>query len=150
MKAIDNLRTHMKLMRDQGLTMVAMSTVNTHLDEIERELKEEYVALPKDTDGNVWRVGDLVVGEVNPNNPKRVERMLWYGSDSGWQLETDSILYPCPERPRHYHAPAVEDVLREFAKSIAEVLGGDEFLLRDDDEMYTEFAAKLRLVNDEE
>lgn len=82
-------------------------------DEIEREVESNYIELPKDANGEVWRVGDLVVGETNPNNPKRVERMLWYGPDSGWQLETDTIIYPCPERARNYHAPTVEDVLEE-------------------------------------
>ena len=115
------------------------------LDAIEREVEEGYIALPKDANGDVWHVGDLIVGEINPNNPKIVERMLWYGPDSGWQLETDSFINTYPERLRHYHAPTVEDVLREFAKSIAETLGGDEFLLRDDDEMYAEFAERLQL-----
>lgn len=77
--------------------------------------KAGWVKLPVDADGEVWHVGDFAVGEVNPKNPKAIERMIWYGPDSGWQLETNSIIYPCPDRPRHRHKPTVEDMLREFA-----------------------------------
>lgn len=110
----------------------------------------DYTPLPVDADGEVWHVGDLAVGEVNPRNPKEVERMLWYGPDSGWQLETDTIIFPCPERVRHHHAPTVEDVLREFASDIADVLGGDDFRLDDSDELFAEFAKRLRLAGGEE
>ena len=46
--------------------------------------------------------------------------------------------------------PTVEDVLREFAANIADVLGGDDFKLDDNDELYAEFAARLRLAGDAE
>lgn len=84
-------------------------------DHIDAELAERYVKLPVDADGEVWHVGDFAVGEVNPKNPKAIERMIWYGPDSGWQLETNTIIYPCPDRPRHHHALTVEDVFTEFA-----------------------------------
>lgn len=90
------------------------------IENIQHEVSADYVELPKDADGEVWHVGDFVVGEVNPRNPKAIERMLWYGPDSGWQLETDTIIYPCPDRPRHHHTPTVEDVLREFAEKITD------------------------------
>lgn len=45
--------------------------------------------------------------------------------------------------------PTVEDVLREFASDIADVLGGDDFRLDDSDELFAEYAAKLRLAGDE-
>lgn len=103
----------------------------------------DYIALPLDADGEAWHVGDLAVGEVNPRNPKKVERMLWYGPDSGWQLETDTIIFPCPERVRHHHAPTVEDVLREFGDWYAHTKGGC-----DEDGIVAEYAAKLRLANE--
>jgi len=128
------------------------------LDAIEREVEERYIELPKDADGDVWRVGDLVVGEVNPSNPKRIERMLWYGTDSGWQLETDSIIYPYPERPRHYHALTVEDVLEEFASERIKLFlrmpmsvsdEGIEEYCKDNDEacekLIAEYAERLQL-----
>lgn len=104
-----------------------------------------WVKLPVDADGEVWHVGDFAVGEVNPRNPKAIERMIWYGPDSGWQLETNTIIYPCPDRPRHHHAPTVEDVLEEFA-SAYDRIGGED----DEHQKYlnliAEFAAKLRLA----
>ena len=45
--------------------------------------------------------------------------------------------------------PTVEDVLREFASDIADVLGGDDFRLDDSDELFAEYAAKLALRGDE-
>lgn len=109
------------------------------------------VRLPKDADGEVWHVGDFVAGEVNPRNPKAIERMLWYGPDSGWQLETDTIIYPCPDRPRHHHTPTVEDVLRQFAHvgiRIAAKHGieAGEIDFYADEEAIVEFATKLRLA----
>ena len=116
------------------------------IDAIEREVEERYIELPKDESGDVWHVGDLVVGEVNPNNQKRVERMLWYGPDSGWQLETDSIIYPCPERLRHYHAPTVEDVLNELCtKAFHSREIGANVSYKD---VIAEYAAKLQLKED--
>jgi hypothetical protein len=82
----------------------------------ERMAEHGCVRLPKDADGEVWNVGDFAVGEVNPNNPQEVERMIWYGLDSGWQLETDHSIFPCPEKAHHHKPPTVEDVLREFAQ----------------------------------
>lgn len=116
-----------------------------------------WVRLPKDADGETWRIGDFVVGEVNPRNPKAIERMIWYGPDSGWQLETDTIIYPCPDRPRHYHAPTVEDVLQEFADEMNQNLGmytseaieADEWRTADK-QTIAKYAAKLRLAGDAE
>ena len=51
---------------------------------------------------------------------------------------------------RHYTPPTVEDVLREFASDIADVLGGDDFRLDGSDELFAEYAAKLRLAGDGE
>ena len=112
----------------------------------EQEDRDGWVRLPKDADGEVWHVGDSVVGEVNPKNPKAIERMIWYGPDSGWQLETNTIIYPCPDRPRHHHEPTVEDVLREFGRGWHEQMNGPEtFDVADYVERY---AAKLRLAGD--
>ena len=117
MKAIDELRNEICILRNHyNIDTCELVRI---ADAIERELEEEYVALPKDVNGDVWRVDDLIVGELNPNNPKRVERMLWYGPDAEWQLETDSIIYTCPERSRHYHALTVEDVLEKALNEAA-------------------------------
>lgn len=46
---------------------------------------------------------------------------------------------------RRYQPPITEKVLHEFAKDIAELLGGDVFLLDDNDELYEEYAKRLQL-----
>ena len=120
------------------------ASLKAELDRVlgEQEDRDGWVELPKDADGEVWHVGDFVVGEINPRNPKAIERMVWYGPDSGWQLETNTIIYPCPDRPRHHHAPTVEDVLREFGRGWHEQMNGPEtFDVADYVERY---AAKLR------
>lgn len=115
------------------------------IEKIEKEVSERFMELPVDADGEVWHVGDFVVGEVNPRNPKAIERMLWYGPDSGWQLETDTIIYPCPDRPRHHHTPTVEDVLTEFG-----IDWEHESDCEDRAALLKEYAAKLRLAGDAE
>lgn len=77
----------------------------------ERMAEHGWVRLPVDADDKVWNIGDFAVGEVNPNNPQVVERMLWYGLDSGWQIETNHIIFTCPEKAHHHKPPTVEDVL---------------------------------------
>jgi hypothetical protein len=111
----------------------------------EQEDRDGWVELPKDADGEVWHVGDFVVGEINPRNPKAIERMIWYGPDSGWQLETNTIIYPCPDRPRHHHAPTVEDVLTEFG-----IDWDHESDCEDRAALLNEYAAKLRLAEGED
>lgn len=100
-----------------------------------------YVKLPVDAEGEVWHVGDFAVGEVNPRNPKAIERMIWYGPDSGWQLETNTIIYLCPDRPRHHHAPTVEDVLTDLLEEHSDPTC-DATL----SELAEKYAAKLRLA----
>lgn len=74
-----------------------------------------YTAMPVDADGEVWHAGDLAVGELNPNNPQRVKRILWWGPDLGWwQLETDDLIFSYPERLRHYYKPTIKDMLKEY------------------------------------
>ena len=69
----------------------------------------------------------------------------------GWDVPT----WHTPDEYRHYHAPTVEDVLREFAQEMNENLGmysgeaidADEW--RDADaKTIDEYAAKLRLADD--
>ena len=115
MNSIDKLREYVLTAPSIRSTTVAILV--SYINGIEREVAD-MVPLPVDAEGEVWHVGDFAVGEVNPKNPKAIERMIWYGPDSGWQLETDTIIYPCPDRPRHHHAPTVEDVLREMADRI--------------------------------
>ena len=110
-----------------------------------------WIRLPKDADGEYIHIGERV--QLIGNDPSTVSHMSL--ADYGWRVHVkyDGVIGTgsCePKRIRHYHAPTVEDVLREFAGDIAEVLGGDDFKLDNHDELYNEYAAKLRLAGEDE
>ena len=93
----------------------------------------------------------LFGGESKPLVVDRME--LSHGRDGDlWcvALDTDKECWNQPSLMRHYTPPTVEDVLREFASDIADVLGGDDFRLDGSDELFAEYAVKLRLAGDEE
>ena len=126
-------------------------------DRIDAELAERYVALPVDADGVPLKVGDVVTMQLlfgGESKPLVVDRMeLSHGRDGDlWcvALDTDKECWNQPSLMRHYTPPTVEDVLREFASDIADVLGGDDFRLEDNDELFAEYAAKLRLAGEGE
>lgn len=112
----------------------------------------DYVALPLDADGVPIRVGDVM--EVKFDTKRRPFTVSFVGERAVafWvvgqpdlkSFNLDTVLVT------HHHEPTVEDVLREFAANIADVLGGDDFKLDDNDELYAEYAAKLRLAGDGE
>ena len=107
------------------------------------------ISLPFDKDGKVWRIGDELlddgmVCEVVGIGPNR----LYYYVDA-----TDTVEWTQADSRRHYHAPTVEDVLREFAQEMNENLGMysgeaiDANEWRDADaKTIAEYAAKLRLA----
>ena len=117
-----------------------------------------WVKLPKDADGEYIRVGERV--QLIGNDPGTVTHMSL--ADDGWRVyvKYDGGIGTGsgePKRIRHYHAPTVEDVLREFAQEMSENLGmytgeaidADEW--RDADaKTIAEYAAKLRLAGDDE
>ena len=124
-----------------------------------RETLEEHgwVKLPVDADGVPIHVGDVVTMQLlfgGESKPLVVDRMeLSHGRDGDlWcvALDTDKECWNQPSLMRHYTPPTVEDVLREFASDIADVLGGDDFRLDGSDELFAEYAAKLRLAGDGE
>lgn len=103
-----------------------------------------WMRLPKDADGVPIHVGDTVtcarsVWEVTG---LRLTSLGWgvcctiFNDHDG----SGTNVYP-PRDLRHYHAPTIEDVLRDFAYCCEE--GATE---QDIDEIITEYAAKLRLA----
>lgn len=105
---------------------------------------DEYVKLPLDADGVPIRPGDELV------NYETNERLFVYDvelyEDERWLVidgETMDSIHP--DRVRHYHAPTVEDVLREFGDWYVHTKGGC-----DEDGILAEYAAKLRLAGDGE
>ena len=110
-----------------------------------------WVELPKDADGKPIHVGDV---------------MEW--CDSGDTLEVigigdNTLFYVDPEgdrtyaewtaarNKRHYHAPTVEDVLREFTDAILEWSGksGTVAEVGTWSDVAAEYAAKLRLAKED-
>ena len=105
----------------------------------------DYVALPVDADGVPIRVGD----EMEPISVKYdrfgVVTLCLDTRDGRWSLLTDldgewSHDELC--QLRHYHAPKVDDVLREFADKVRRCC--------DTADTIAEYAAKLRLAEGED
>ena len=98
-----------------GWNRAVLATV----EKIEQEVAERYMELPLDADGVPIRVGDVMEFSAFEIE-KPVTRMVdgigqgvffaWCGERGYQQHEA--------KRYRHYHAPTVEDVLREFAEKI--------------------------------
>ena len=116
-------------------------------DAIECEVRERYVALPLDADGVPIHVGDMmergesrghVIALMISEYPKK------WGGELHWgvQLEGEQAPTALDLTFRHYHAPTVEDVLREFAKR------WDDPANYAKGELVEAFAAKLRLSED--
>lgn len=142
MKSIDRLRRHVY----DTLTRSAAYPINDMIDEIEREA-EDMVPLPLDADGVPIHVGERV--QFFGNDPSTVSHMSLAGD--GWRVyvKYDNDLGTGsgePSRIRHYHAPTVEDVLREFANRVCN--SGHQWGL-DAADTIAEYAAKLTLRGDE-
>lgn len=113
-------------------------------DRIDAELAERYMELPLDADGVPIRAGDVMEFSAFEIE-KPVTRMVdgigqgvffaWCGECGYQQHEA--------KRYRHYHAPTVEDVLREFALAVCK---DDALTIRKD--VVDEYAAKLQLRED--
>lgn len=115
-------------------------------DEQQRFIDDHYQLLPVDADGVPIRPGDELVIFETGEHIRAYDVELY--DDGRWRVgdyETMDSIHP--DRLRH-RAQTVEDVLREFAANIADVLGGDDFRLDDSDELYAEYAAKLRLAEE--
>jgi hypothetical protein len=103
-----------------------------------------WVKLPVDADGVTWNIGDRTEsGQV-------VYKL--YLDKHGWSFyglvnDIDPAIH------RHYHAPTVEDVLREFARVGIRIGSKDgieagKFTFYPDEDMVAEYASKLRLRED--
>lgn len=105
------------------------------IDVAESEVAERYVELPPDVDDETIHVGDKLVW---PDDTATVSELVYNGTS--WfakNLLGDPIhIY----NARHYHAPTVEDVLREMLVSI-DCTGG----ALDANALIAEYAAKLQL-----
>lgn len=106
-----------------------------HADELE---EHGWVALPRDADGVPIRVGDEMAWETGERI--RVASMEYNGH--GWLMRDymgdPHHLY----NARHYHAPTVEDVLREFALACEDEGNAGPAVMR----LAAEYAKRLRLA----
>lgn len=112
-----------------------------------------WVKLPVDADGEVVRIGDVMVMASHPfgceDKPLVVDRMELSRGMHGevWclALDTDRSCWTQAAVLRHYQPPTVEDVLREFADRVCN--SGHQWGL-DAADTIAEYAKKLRLAGD--
>ena len=104
-----------------------------------------YVELPKDADGEYIHIGDVMEwidleGKVSVTCTAEA-----VGVDAfiAWDKANGRYAQKCATAYRHYHAPTVEDVLREFFSRYVTTKPKDE-----DDAIIAEYAAKLRLAKE--
>ena len=105
------------------------------LDDIEREVKECYVELPKDADGKPIRVGDVLDA-----NRGTVTCIRYAGH--GWEIVTDHTYSYNPADLRHCHEPTVEDTL---TKMVEQAVGHSAAHTTVALNAIAEYAAKLQL-----
>ena len=103
---------------DHGLCRIGSAAMWDEVRDMkDRELSEEHglVRLPVDADGVPIRVGDKVTEHEDGHTFKVDGFMDWDGE--WWVFMRDGIQAPA-SRCTHYHAPTVEDVLREFTDEV--------------------------------
>ena len=96
-----------------------------------------YVKLPVDADGEYIHIGDLMAYEDN-TKPMEVVALV----PPAVFLTEDGPRYA--DMCRHYHAPTVEDVLREFFEEVGD--GLHTLKAVDTQVIIAKYAAKLRLA----
>ena len=99
---------------------------------------------PLDADGEPWHIGDEIANQYNLH--LTVSEIV-YASNGYWMLHAKPNWRFYANIACHYHAPTVEDILREFAlRAIRESEGN----YGDLDETCAEYAKRLRLVGEDE
>lgn len=125
-----------------------------------------WVKLPVSEDGDVLHIGELVDERLPFGGyaaPAPIDTMELSRGASGYvwmvKLDAESRALINPKLLRHHHAPTVEDVLREFVERLDEIGSEDDCVGVDEQECracirrdiaaaYAEYAAKLRLAED--
>jgi len=93
-----------------------------------------WVRLPVDADGVPIHVGDWITGRWDAK-----AKVVAVTSDDVYWWEPDGCHWCHAFEVRHYHAPTVEDVLREFGKAWVEWVDGSPH------DPIAEYAKKLQL-----
>lgn len=107
-----------------------------------------WIRLPKDADGEYIRVGDEMDSRVDylfDGKPFTVRALVL--CEDGWEVADGRFgnRYE-PDSLRHHHAPTVEDMLREFAGTLA---SADNNWGSDVNDAIAKYAAKLRLAEED-
>lgn len=107
----------------------------------------EYTALPLDADGEYIHIGDVL---TDGKYTFVVYELAVFG-DGSWSIRNEDGNAWAACDVTHYHAPTVEDVLREFTDEVWNrccegATASDSGI----DELVAECAAKLRLAGDAE
>ena len=125
--------------------------LNEQMDFHDNFVPSNYILLPVDADGEPIHVGDVVTAKLmfgGTSKPLAVDRMELSRGKDGYlwtiALDTDKSCFNLPKILRHYHAPTVEDVLREFGKAWVEWEDGSPY------DPIAKYAAKLRLAEGED
>ena len=149
MSITDELRKHASEMAphwEMGTLLAIADRIDERVTELLRKqdadlraefdlMNDGWVQLPKDADGEVIHVGDVMAYTDN-TKPMEVLALV----PPVIFLTEDGPRYA--DMCRHYHAPTVEDVLREFAEEYAhDELGVEQWLL-------DKYAQRLRLRED--
>lgn len=132
----------------EGIDMGFASADDWLADHEDAMEEHGWVRLPLDADGEVVRIGDVMVMASHPfgceDKPLVVDRMELSRGMHGevWclALDTDRSCWTQAAVLRHHHEPTVEDLLREFAEGLG-VPVVDSYIAA--------CAAKLRLAGDE-
>ena len=149
LESVEKLRKHMSYYDFDPDEELGLGVMLDFVHDIEQEIAERYVELPKDADGEYIHIGDRM------ENNERVARIVL--TDESWEpsayLEKlPNVLheYFCNEIS-HYHKPTVEDVLREILSlSGCKIHEDGSCEMGLTDEQIAEYAAKLRLAGDRE
>ena len=116
LKSVSKLRLLVDETRDAYLRGAANYIIELDgiAERIEQEVSERYMELPLDADGVPIRVGDVLTdGEYT----FRVDELAAFG-DGSWSIRNEGGNAGAACDVTHYHAPTVEDVLRDMLDSL--------------------------------
>ena len=121
---------------------ITKSVLLKDIEDIEREVEERYIELPKDADGKPIHVGDRLCGWALEGKPViTVHHITSY--EDGWRVSDKPAHEGTPNLYRHYKPPTVEDVLNELCtKAFHSREMGSNGSYRD---VIAEYTAKLQL-----
>lgn len=106
----------------------------------------DMVELPKDADGKVIRIGDVLDNTHKDGFAAKAVIGISYhpGGKTCVEVDENRLRWHDPSRLRHHEPPTVEDVMVEFATDWESAQDGE-----DKTAVLKEYAAKLRLAESE-